>query len=84
MRTAYPDTRSGAIQCLTDNAIEAVSALAAQRVADGTAAWRPDPEVPDVWGLVRTTGERMQADIVVYTADADFTVSDAFTTEALS
>ncbi len=79
---AYQDTRDGAVQCLTDNAAPEVVALAARRVADGTARWRPDPEVAGVWGLVPSTGDQMRALVVVYTADGDFTVSEAFVTEA--
>lgn len=76
----YTDSCAGAIQCLEDNAIEEVVALAAQRVEDGTCEWTPDPEVEGVWGLV--LAGTTHAQVVVYCSDGDFQVSDDFYEDA--
>lgn len=78
----YADTPDGAVQCLTDNATEAVTVLAAQRVQDGTAVWRSDPNVVGVWALVRATDPN-RADVVVYCTAGDFELSDEFEEAAL-
>jgi len=82
---SYPDTRTGAIQCLTENAVDEVVRAAAQAVQDGTHVWTPDPAVAGVWGLAHVGSDALspRADVVVYCTEADFTVSDDFLERAL-
>ncbi len=77
---AYPDTRDGAIQCLTDIAHPDIAALAQRVVTEGTHTWIPDPAVAGVWGLVNVADYRTgnTAVIVVYCTDGDLTVDEAF------
>lgn len=83
--SAYADTRTGAIQCLTDMALPELVRAAEQVVQAGTHVWTPDPAVAGVWGLARVGSDALspRADVVVYCTEADFTVSDDFLERAL-
>ena len=83
--SAYTDTRTGAIECLTDMALPELVRATEQAVQDGTHVWTPDPAVAGVWGLARVGSDALspRADVVVYCTEADFTVSDDFLERAL-
>lgn len=72
----YTDTKTGAIECLTNEASSKLVLAAEQAVQAGTHAWTADPEAAGVWGLARVSSGAV--DVIVYCDEADFEVSDEF------